>query len=221
MRPYFTAAVLWVCLSAVWASPWASAQQATQAQLASSATAKSKVYVAFRSRDWTTKHLHDAEQAKTHEATLKQLGCEVKTASHNGHIDVSCRTVYWKSLALDTHEQAHHWVTWLQQSGFETIHGHRIGTSVAGANATAQREVVQFRLSDWQTQHVHESLELGQLMALYRGLGCDVQSHSHNGHSDVRVRCPEWMEIELPSHEAAHSWQKFLGEQGFETKHEH
>ena len=72
------------------------------------AEAKSdKVYVAFRLEDWKAKHINDAAQASQHAETLKTLGCEVKTNSHNGHTDVQCRTVYWKSLVVDSHEKAH------------------------------------------------------------------------------------------------------------------
>lgn len=184
---------------------------------------KAKIYVAFRMRDWQSKHIHDADVAKKHADTLKQLGCEVKTGNHGNHMDVTCRTVYWKSLALDNHDQAHQWVDWLKQSGFETIHGHKVGTHKHEPQADGGHalEIVQYRLADWKSYHVHGSDELSQLLALLRALGCEVETHSHDGHNDVKSRCGEWMEIEVVSHEAAHSWQKFLGDKGFETKHEH
>lgn len=182
-----------------------------------------KFYVAFRMEKWKAKHIHDAAAAKKHADTLKTLGCEVKTNSHDGHIDVQCRTILWKSLALDSHDQAHQWVAWLKQAGFDTIHGHQVGEHSHASNAAqgAQREIVKYRLANWNSQHIHGATELNQLLALYRGLGCEVETHSHDGHTDVKSRCPEWMEIELPSHDAAHKWQEFLKKGGFETQHEH
>ena len=184
-----------------------------------SSAAEEKVYVAFRMRDWQAKHIHDAKAAKDHAATLKTLGCEVKSVQHDGHTDVQCRTVLWKSLELKSHDQAHQWVSWLQKSGFETIHGHKAGTLKSEEGKT--RELVQFRSTEWKSQHIHDSKELNQLLALYRGMGLTVKTDSHNGHTDVKATCPEWMEISLTSHEAAHKWEEFLKEQGFETKHVH
>lgn len=210
-------------LAGLLASNWAYAQTATRAQPVSSSTpATAKVYVAFRMEKWSSKHVHDAAQANTHAETLRKLGCEVSTATHNGHTDVNCRTVFWKSLSLDSHEQAHQWISWLQQAGFETIHGHAAGQQTHGAAPSGtHRELVQFRMAEWRSQHVESDTELSQLVALYRGLGCQVETHQHAGHTDVKARCPEWMEVEMPSHPAADSWQKFLGDMGFETKHEH
>jgi hypothetical protein len=179
---------------------------------------KAKVYVAFRMAKWTSKHIHQEDAAKKHAETLKQLGCEVKVAGHNGHTDVTYRTTYWKSLALDNHDQAHQWVDWLQQSGFETIHGHPQGTHKTDGQPA---EMVQYRLTDWKARHIHDNNELAQLLALYRGLGCEVTTSGHNGHTDVKARCPEWMEIKVQSHDAANAWQKFLTDMGFEAKHEH
>lgn len=180
-----------------------------------------KIYVAFRMEEWTAKHLHDAAQLKSYTDTLKTLGVEVKTSQHNGHTDVQCRTVFWKSMVLDSAEQADKWITWLQQSGFDTIRGRKVGTTPPIVSGNATREIVQYRQADWRSQHIHDPNELNQLLALYRALGCEVEQSSHNGHSDVKSRCPEWMEIELPNHDAAHKWQDFLNKGGFETKHEH
>ena len=188
----------------------------------SSAAASKKVYVAFRMENWTSKHIHDAKQATEHAELLKKMGCEVKTAQHNGHTDVTARTVFWKVLELGSQDKVHGWVTWFQKSGFETIHAYKAGTIKEKKTEDGkQREVVQYRLNDWKSQHTHEAEKTSQLIALMRGMGCEVESASHNGHTDVKMRCLEWMEIELDSHDAAHSWQAFLKEMGFEVKHEH
>ena len=181
-----------------------------------------KVYVAFRIQNWKTRHIHDASQAEKFLATLKTLGCEVKTNQHNGHTDVSCRTIFWKTLALDSHDKAHEWINWFHSVGFDTIHGHVVGNAPNTKNAGAnQAEVVQYKLADWKTQHLENSAELNQLLALYRGMGIEVKVSSHDGHHDVTARCQDWMEINLPSHDAANKWQQFLKENGFETKHVH
>ncbi len=203
--------------------------QRTPAQTQASSQSGSKVYVAFRMENWQAKHIHDAAAAKKHADTLKMLGCEVKTNDHNGHTDVQCRTVFWKSLALDSRDQADQWVKWLKQSGFDTIFGQRVANQPASSQPASgqtpagqpHREIVKYRLVDWHSQHIHDATELNQLLALYRGLGCTVEVSKHGNHSDVRARCPEWMEIELPSHDAAHKWQDFLKKGGFETRHEH
>lgn len=180
-----------------------------------------KIYLAFRMESWSTKHIHDAAQATKHAETLKQLGCEVKTVAHSGHADVQCRTVLWKSLELDQAEQAKQWASWLQQSGFDIIFAQKAGTLVPTASPGKPAEIVKFRRAEWQSQHIHDATELNQLLTLYRALGCEVQTEGHAGHTDVKARCAEWMEIEMPTHDAAHKWQEFLKQTGFETLHEH
>ena len=197
-----------------------SAQEATVAQPAATAGAK-KLILGFRMMDWNAKHIHDADAAVTHAETLRKLGCEVKTVQHNGHSDVQCRTVYWKSLALDSQEQLQQWKAWLELAGFDVIHGHTASSEKAINADGTPKEVVKYRLADWRSQHIHQPAEVGQLTTLYRSLACEVENLDHAGHTDLRYRCPQWMEIELPSHDAAHKWQDFLKNAGFETAHEH
>jgi len=187
---------------------------------------KEKIYVAFRIQNWKSKHMHDAAQVEKYVSTLKTLGCEVKTNPHNGHTDVSTRTVFWKTLALNSPEQAQQWIKWFHSVGFDTIYGQVVGkTESSQTKATKgsgkNSELVQYRLADWSTEHLNDSAELNQLLALYRGMGIEVKVNSHDGHHDVTKRCTEWMEIDLPSHDAANKWQAFLTDAGFETKHVH
>lgn len=191
------------------------------AAVAQTASTSKKVYVAFRMQNWKAKHIHDEAKAKKFEDTLKMLGCEVKNAKHNGHIDVSCRTIFWKTLALDSHDLAHQWVTWFKAAGFDIIHGHVVGTHKHATVNGKHPEIVQYRLADWSNEKVANSAELNQLLALYQGLGIEVENLSSDLSHEVRKRCPKWMEIELPTHDAAHKWQTFLNDAGFETKHEH
>lgn len=197
------------------------AQEAATAAVPASAASAQKLILGFRMLDWNTKHMHDATAATKHAQTLRTLGCEVKTAQHNGHSDVQCRTVYWKSLALDSQDQLLQWKAWLEQTGFDVIHG-RPASSQKAVNADGtHKEVVKYRLADWRSQHIHQEAEVGQLTTLYRSLACEVEHLDHDGHTDLKYRCPQWMEIDLPSHQAAHKWQDFLNKAGFETSHEH
>lgn len=180
-----------------------------------------KFIVGFRMQNWKANHIHDASVAATQADTLRKLGCEVKTAQHDGHNDVQFRTVYWKSLALDTPEQVKQWKTWLEATGFDVIYGRPASSQVGQTADGKPLEVVKYRLTEWRSQHIHKPAEVGQLTTLYRSLACEIENLDHDGHTDLRYRCPQWMEIDLPSHQAAHKWQEFLNNAGFETTHEH
>ena len=186
------------------------------------ATNKNKLILAFQMLEWQTKHFDDPQQAAEHVKVLKQIQCQVKTGQHNGHTDVSCRTQVWKSLALDADDQVRQWQAWLLAAGFETLHGRPATAKrpqpVAGSPVP---EIVKYRLSDWRSQHLHQPQQQSQFIAIYSGLGCETELLDHGNHKDLRIRCVEWMEVELPSHAAAHKWQEFLRNAGFETAHEH
>ncbi|MEM7475416.1 MAG: hypothetical protein AAF483_10530 [Planctomycetota bacterium] len=191
----------------------------TLAQGVAATSGKKKIHVAFNMAEWKAKHIHDDAAAKQFVETLKTLGCEVKQAAHNGHTDVSCRTQTWKALALDSSEQAIQWVKWLQDSGFQTIYGRKYGSHKKEKQGKV--ELVQYRLSEWKASHIHDKRQLLDLTALYRGLGCEMEQSGHAGHTDLKVRCQEWMEFEVGSHAIANTWLKYLASLGFETKHEH
>ncbi|MEZ6137642.1 MAG: hypothetical protein R3C53_22375 [Pirellulaceae bacterium] len=179
-----------------------------------------KIQLAFQLYDWHAKHFDDPAQAAEHAKVLKQLQCEVATVQHNGHTDVRCRTIVWKSLALDSVEQVQQWQAWLNAAGFETLYGRKPQKGVK-SNGQPHQEIVQYRLTDWKSQHAHQASQMGQYKAIYSALGCETQEVDHGNHKDLRIRCPDWLELELPTHEAAHKWQKFLQDAGFETAHEH
>lgn len=188
----------------------------------SGAETPAKLVVAFRVEDWKAAHFADADKAAQHADVLTKLGCEVKTVPHAGHTDVQCKTTVWKSLALDDAAQVAQWTEWFNAFGFDTIHG-RVASAEKPTLAPGEKpkEIVQFRLLEWKTLHAHQPQQFSQLLALYRALNCEIQQVDHNGHQDLRVRCPAWMEMELPTHHAAHQWQEFLRKASFETKHEH
>ena len=179
-----------------------------------------KHFLAFRMLKWHASHFDSATDAAKHAKTLQGLECEVKTVQHNGHTDVQCRLGVWKSLALDSHDQVHQWQTWLNKNGFDTIHGHS-ATEHVHKDGEAHKEIVKYRLTEWKSQHAHQAHEATEFLTLYRALGCETEKVQHDGHTDIRVRCPMWMEVELPTHEAAHGWMEFLKKAGFETSHEH
>ncbi|TWT52784.1 hypothetical protein Pla22_04110 [Rubripirellula amarantea] len=80
--------------------------------------------VRYRAEKWQAKHIHDDAKAKTISETLSKLGCEVKKAAHNGHVDVKYRCPEWRQMELDTHEEAHKWEKWFKEYGFQTEHKH-------------------------------------------------------------------------------------------------
>lgn len=180
-----------------------------------------KLVLAFQLKDWHTKHFKDANLAAEHAQVLKQLECEVDTKAHDGHTDVACRTVVWKSVEFDSQEQLHQWQDWMLAAGFETLHGHPASAKSHQHFPGNQREIVKYRLNDWKAQHAHKAPQLSQYLAIYRALGCETEQVDHGDHRDLRIRCTEWMELELRTHAAAHSWQEFLNKAGFETAHEH
>jgi hypothetical protein len=95
---------------------------ATPASLAEAADQKEDVL--YRTVKWQAKHIHDAAKADKIAVTLKKLGCQLKRAEHDGHIDLSYHCPKWKKLSLKTHAEAHQWEKWLKEYGFQTQHQH-------------------------------------------------------------------------------------------------
>jgi hypothetical protein len=198
-----------------------------------SATKKQPVAIAYRLSKWKTMHFDDSAKATKHAATVKKLGCETKTDNHGGHIDVTYRRGAWKSLSLSDDKVAHQWEKWLKGAGFETLHGHshnqsKTGVSQAGHDAHAGHnhgpngvESIAFRLTNWKTFHYEKKSDVDQLVAIAKGLGCEVREDKHGGHSDVVIRCREWKHAEFPSHTMATKWETQLKKLGFEARHEH
>jgi hypothetical protein len=80
--------------------------------------------VRFRLSKWKAAHIDDSESAKSLAATLKEIGCEVQQHAHDGHFDVRYRCVEWRSISLQSHDEAHKWERWLKAKGFQTQHTH-------------------------------------------------------------------------------------------------
>lgn len=204
--------------------------------------------VAYRLTDGNTMHFNDPTLAQQHLATVEKLGCEVSQDQHAGHIDISYRATYWKSLDLANPILASQWETWLKAAGFETMKGEPIPAEARNAarryyanretelqgtqrqmdrpqrgvdSRQSSHEQVAYRLTSWKTQHFDDAAQFEEFVALMKAFGGEVQTTSHEGHRDVRVRCAEWKRVSLPTHAIAQSWETWLAAQGFEVRHVH
>ena len=194
-------------------------------------------FIAYRLSETKQLHFDDSHKAQQHLAAVKNLGCEAKIHSHGGHTDVSYRSTRWQSMEVATDQLAHQWESWLKKSGFETLHGHaadqgsghsaheshdHTGHGHAGHHhAPGQVEKVAYRMEHWRTLPIEDQQQASEIIAMMKGLGCEVRSENHAGHSDVSVHCPQWKHIELDSHRSAMDWQDWLQKQGFVVKHDH
>ena len=193
--------------------------------------------IAYRLAAGKTMHFDDAKKAGEHLATAKKLGCEVSEEEHEGHGDVAYRCLKWKALTVADDKLAHQWEEWLIGAGFETLHGHaadehdeherdheHAGEAKERAHEhsdeAGKHEEVAYQLPNWVVLHPQKEDEAQELVAIVKGLGCEVREDRHEGHRDVSIRCAEWRHLELPSHEVAESWQKWMTTTGFETRHE-
>jgi hypothetical protein len=94
------------------------------------------------------------------------------------------------------------------------------GFSLGVANA-ANKELVEYRLTKWKNAHFDEVEQANTFVSTLKKLECESEMHDHNGHTDVRYRCPKWKQISLKTHDEAHKWEHWLKARGFETKHVH
>ena len=82
-------------------------------------------------------------------------------------------------------------------------------------------ELVKYQLTNWKAKHIHDTKKSDVIAKTLTKLKCEVKKEQHNGHIDLKYRCPKWHTLELKTHEEAHKWEKWLKEYGFTTKHEH
>lgn len=201
-------------------------------------TSQAAEFIAYQMATWKEVHFDDARKAEQHLKTVKMLGCEARLDSHGGHTDVVYRSTRWQSMELPNAKVAHQWEDWMKSAGFDTVHGHaadhtadsadaadghdHAGHSHAGHNhGPGPAEEVSYMLPRWKTIHSEDPGQMSELVALMKGLGCEVRTEDHDGHTDVSVRCPKWKHIEVTSHRAATVWQDWMRQNGFETRHEH
>lgn len=167
----------------------------------------------FRLSQWKTIHASSPEKAQEEVETLKRIGCEALTQTHGDHVDVRYQCPEWKSIKLSSDELVQQWANWCESKGMETV--------IMQPPATTPRPTVRFRLTKARTVHLHNQAEGEQIINTLKLVGCQVATHSHGDHMDATFSCPDWLTIELPSEDIAHSWQGWFRESGFETQHTH
>ena len=82
-------------------------------------------------------------------------------------------------------------------------------------------EIVRYQLKDWKAKHIHDVKKADTIAATLKKLGCELEKSGHDGHVDVKYRCPKWHELKLKTHDDAHKWEKWLKEFEFTTEHKH
>lgn len=91
----------------------------------------------------------------------------------------------------------------------------------AVAASTQASEAIAYRLSDWKEMHYDDPGKAAQHLAAVKKLGCEASQDSHDGHTDVVYRSPQWQALEVANDELAHQWEAWLRGAGFETLHGH
>lgn len=89
--------------------------------------------------------------------------------------------------------------------------------SLALVAETSAAETVRYRLENWKAKHMHDTAKADQLADTLQKLGCEVQKAAHNGHIDVKYRCPQWRQISVEAKEAVR-WEKWLKANSFQTE---
>lgn len=185
--------------------------------------------IAYRLVQPKTMHFEDAQKYAAHSEQVQKLGCEVSRGEHAGHGDVTYSCPKWKALTVANDELAHQWEDWLKGAGFETLHGHadeHEGHEDAHAqdhgheHGEGEHEEVTYQLANWITLNPQQPGEADELIAIAKGLGCEVQESRQPAAINVSIRCATQRHIECPSHETAQFWQQWLTKTGFEAQHE-
>ena len=171
--------------------------------------------VAYQLADWHEMEFANADKAAQHLKAVKELGCEAKQVSHDGHIDIVYRCPEWKRISIENHKLAEQWSGWLKGSGFDIHHGH-VDESLLDGD-----ETVQLRLVEWKTVHLEgEQLKTGKAMVeSLEKIGCGIKNETHDDHADIAYRCPVWTTIHAADHASAEKLLAWLKKNGFETKH--
>lgn len=87
--------------------------------------------------------------------------------------------------------------------------------------AASADEIVRYQLADWKAKHIHDNSKADVIEKTLKSLGCEIKKSQHNGHVDIRYRCPNWREMSFDTHDDAHRWEKWLKEFQFKTVHKH
>lgn len=183
-----------------------------QSSAAPAEAKKASHRISFRTIKPVSAHFTSEQDLVATEKTLKQLGCETKRAQHDDHIDLTYESKYWRSLSLKEKTEVDKWNKWLASKGFAVIQN---------TPAKDHKETVKYQLPDWKTMHFNQPLAAKAHVEMFKMLGCEVNTAKHEGHEDVRVRCPAWQVIGVANHAEAHAWMGVLKKLGFATLHEH
>jgi hypothetical protein len=77
--------------------------------------------------------------------------------------------------------------------------------------ATSSRKAIGFRLADWKTSHFHDAAAADQTEQTLKKIGCETERQNHDGHIDLRFRCPTWKQLTVESDEQLVQWHQWLG----------
>lgn len=179
---------------------------------AKSEASKTLQRISFRTQKPTVAHLTSEKEIKETTDLLKQIGCDVKSEQHDGHIDIKYECRYWKSITLKTPAEVKQWDEWLTSKGFFVIH------NTPGKD---HKETVQYRMEEWKTLHFKSPQENEAYVAMFKMLGCETKMEKHGDHEDVMVRCRNWGSIGVPNHAEAAAWMGVLKKLGFVVDHHH
>lgn len=187
--------------------------QGTAGQVPVTQASASSMMLSFQLADWKTVHAKDQAHAKQTVDTLAGLGIECTQHAHEDHFDVRFRCPAWKTIKVDTGQQLDQWQQYLDMIGLDTV--------ALNPPAQTSKPTVSFRLPNARTAHLDDRTHAEALNETFRMLGCQVSVQDHDGHVDLNLACDEWKTIALRSEDAAHVWQDWLKQNGFETKHVH
>jgi hypothetical protein len=166
--------------------------------------------VSYRLKSWTALTLDTEQTAHQWEGWMKKSGFETMHAhgedhDHAGHDHAG----HDHGTAGDSHAGHQHGLADGHFYGDGHDHGHQ------------SAEIVSYSLPNWMTTHTRDQREADELVAILKGLGCEVREGRHDDHRDVVFRCLRLMHIEFQSHRAASGWEDWMKRTGFRTQHVH
>lgn len=166
--------------------------------------------VMYRLKTWKVLTLADERTAHQWEDWMKKSGFETLHAHGEEHNHSAAdHAGHNHGAAGDSHAGHQH--------GLEDGHFHGDGHD----HGHASEEILTYSLPEWRTTHSRDQQEADELVAILKGLGCEVRADQHDGHGDVVFRCPRPMHLELASHKVAAGWEDWLKKTGFRTQHTH
>lgn len=112
--------------------------------------------------------------------------------------------------------------TWMAKSVLGlALWGLFVAASTTATATAAEAEQIEFRLKAWKTMEFDDAAKAKAHVETVTKIGCEVKQEKHGGHVDVTYRCPDWKKVAVQNHTEAHTWEKWLKDSGFETKHAH